>query len=528
MKKNLPVTDREHIVADDANILTTTNPKGIITHANDDFVEISGFSREELIGRPHNIVRHPDMPPAAFADLWATIKRKQSWMGIVKNRCKNGDYYWVNAYVTPIVRNGEIVEIQSIRRKAMPEDIRRAEHLYGQLNAGRTPRFLKRKGMAFRNKLFITFALLVGGTLAVPAVAGVLSPSLAALSLLPALLVAPAFFFREVRPICRIIDKANAIFDNPLARYVFTGRNDETGTLMLAMRYLEAETAGIVGRISETADNISEQAEQMKTALDRNRQIIDRQHAETEQVATAITQMSASIQEVANNTALSAESATRADQEVGHSREVVNRTMDAIQNLAGDIEQASQVIAQLSNDSERISSVVNVISEIAEQTNLLALNAAIEAARAGEQGRGFAVVADEVRTLANRTHDSTREIQEMIEQLQSGSRRAVDVMDQSQKQAEQSVAAGQEAVESLNAIADAVSTINEMSAQIAAALDEQKDVAREVDRSVVNIQQTSETSVEAIGISEQAGNRMAEDSLAMKQLARQFWDKRRP
>ena len=136
MKKNLPVTGVEEDYPESINILSTTDPKGMIRYVNDDFIKLSGFNEDELLNHNHNIVRHPDMPPAAFADLWDNIKQEQPWMGIVKNRCKNGNHYWVNAYVSPIIRDGKIVEYQSVRRKPSREQINRADALYGQLNEG--------------------------------------------------------------------------------------------------------------------------------------------------------------------------------------------------------------------------------------------------------------------------------------------------------------------------------------------------------------------------------------------------------
>ncbi len=169
MKKNLPVTEVEVTFSDRANILSTTDLKGAITYVNDDFIKISGFEEEELIGKNHNIVRHPDMPPAAFQMLWESLKKGKSWMGLVKNRCKNGDHYWVHAYATPIERNGAVAEYQSVRRKADKEHVHRAEWLYPQLMAGKSPGVI-RPGLSLNRKMqlyftliwWLSFALLLG------------------------------------------------------------------------------------------------------------------------------------------------------------------------------------------------------------------------------------------------------------------------------------------------------------------------------------------------------------------------------
>ena len=527
MKKNYPVTGQERTYDEDVNIFSTTDPKGRITYVNQDFIEISGFDRDELIGKAHNVVRHPDMPPAAFEDLWKTIRSGISWLGIVKNRCKNGDHYWVSAYVSPITKDGEIVEFQSVRRKPAPEEVERAESLYARLMAGKPPFWMRLPEVRFRTKLLFTFTLVMLLTLALPVWKGALDLRTALLSLLLPLPAIALFTVREVSPLCRIFAKARSIFDNPVARYVYTGRHDEAGQVMLAFKYLESEAAAIVGRVSDGAETLLGSSESLDHAVQNNRENIDRQHGDTEMVAAAVTEMSASIQEVAANAGLSAEAANRASEKTHASKQVVHRTMEAIQELAGDVRKASEVISQLHSDSDRISSIVSVISGIAEQTNLLALNAAIEAARAGEQGRGFAVVADEVRTLANRTHDSTSEIQEMIEQLQQGTTQAVSVMEQSLNRAGASVERGREAVVSLDEVTSAISEITDMSVQIAQAVAEQKEVAQEVARSVTNIQQTSERNVEGIQTTESSSRTVVEEANEMMLLARQFWDRRR-
>ena len=437
MKKNLPISDVEVRLADTANILSTTDLKGAIKYVNHEFIEVSGFDEAELLGKNHNVVRHPQMPPAAFEGLWATIKARRSWMGIVKNRCKNGDHYWVDAYVTPIVRDGEVVEYQSVRRRPNWVHVQRAEQLYAQLLAGKTPRQLRTSLLGLKARLSLGVATVVALTLGAAAFGGLLSPT-AALGLFAA---GAAFSSFVVYWLLRPLDAAEAEAraccpDDAVARWVYTGRNDEIGQLQLALKMLRAETGGVVGRISDSAQTLAGEAEGMASTVAMSNEAIRYQAEETERVAVSINQLTSSIQLVASNAHHAAEIAAKVNQEVVSSKQVVADSMSATRSLAAEVEKTAAVVEKLESASERIKLVTESIRGISEQTNMLALNAAIEAARAGETGRGFAVVADEVRALATRSQEATQEIKLIIEELGSDARQAVGAMHGSQQQAE--------------------------------------------------------------------------------------------
>ncbi len=491
MKKNYPVTGREVDFPATANILSTTNPKGIITYVNEDFIKIAGFEESELLGKSHNVVRHPDMPPAAFEDLWSTLKRGRSWMGIVKNRCGNGDHYWVDAYVTPIRENGQIVEYQSVRRKPDRKLVERAEQVYATLREGGMPKKVKKRALPLHAKLTAAFAVsllpLVAAPLAVPgsvlalAIGGALSLGLgtAAARLL-------------LQPVSEASRRAAALVDNPLMQYIYTGRNDEAGQMLLAIKMLESEAGGIVGRIADAAQSMMKAAEDLQQKLGQSSEMVTGQFRDTEEVSAAMDQMVSSIQEMARNTSEAAQAAQKASERAGCGKQVVDLTIDNIDQIANAVENASGVLEGLQQETENIGKILDVIRDIAEQTNLLALNAAIEAARAGEQGRGFAVVADEVRSLANRTQQSTQEIQAMIERLQEGSQNAVREMENGRNQAKKGVEQVNKAGALLEEINGMVAEISNMNTLIASAIEEQSTVTTEINENVTDIRKGAE------------------------------------
>ena len=523
MKINLPVSGRAVEFSVNANILSTTNPKGAITYVNQDFINISGFSEAELLGVNHNIVRHPDMPPEAFEHLWQTLKAGRSWMGLVKNRCKNGDHYWVSAYVTPMQRNGETVEYQSVRTHPPKALADAAEQLYAQLRSGKKTHCLS------LSRLSVGMRLALAGT-ALNLLGFTVLGWLGALSWNHAAIAAPLFSLLiggmlrySLHPLDVLARKAKNIADNPLSQMLYSGRRDQFGQIDFTLQMLEAETRAVVGRIADSAHQLNEEAEELVAAVDNNNSVTLLQQGETAQVASAITQMASSVQEVARNAQLTASAASLANQETDRGRELVEQTCQHIDSLASEVQQTSAVIYQLEQHSQEINRVLEVIQSIAEQTNLLALNAAIEAARAGEAGRGFAVVADEVRGLASRTQQSTAQIQGTIDTLRRSTGDAVVAMQRSHSKAETSVEQAQFAARALDGITQRVGEISDMSVQIAAAVEEQSSVGDSIQCNLTGISQATQSNVLAGNQSRTTAAHVAQLAERLQLLAAQFW-----
>ncbi|MCF6280898.1 MAG: methyl-accepting chemotaxis protein [Candidatus Polarisedimenticolaceae bacterium] len=521
MKNNLPVTNKEVSFSSETIILSTTNPKGTITYINQDFLKVSGFSGDELINNNHNIVRHPDMPPAAFADLWDTIKGGSPWMGIVKNRCKNGDHYWVDAFVTPIIKDGEIVEYQSVRIQPDASSVARAEKTYQQINAGKSITALRKTlPLQFKISLMSTASLLPLITMLVL----IETPSITQTggAILLSLLMAWFGTMFLLQPLKKVIKKALEATNNPLMRYIYTNRTDEAGTLELALKMANSERAAIIGRMSDTLDNLGQVISSTSTTAEQTSQGMQQQKDDLNSLVSAMAEISTSIHGVASSTIEAAGAAKQGKVQAISGGNEVTALLNSILEVAAETKQAAAVINQLGESSKGIGSVLDVIKGIAEQTNLLALNAAIEAARAGEQGRGFAVVADEVRTLAVRTQDATQEIQLMIEQLQQEAHEAVEVMERGSTTAQASVEKGEQTRATFNIISEMVARVDEMIAIVATTVGQQSSVAEEINHKLVNISSvTDETASGAIQTA-QIISTLAKEVEHTERLVKQF------
>lgn len=519
MRLNMPLSDRERSYPTDQRLISATDSRGILTYCNDEFVAVSGFSREELIGSPHNLVRHPHMPPAVFQQMWEYLKAGKSWMGIVQNRCKNGDHYWVNAYVTPIREAGRVIGYESVRVKPSANQIRRAEALYRRIREGRSPSTWPEKLQRVSRILLLPLL----GTLLATLFYSQDLPLLAIACPIALLFLQSALSrIDQQRTLSKVHEAAPGVFNDPLIARTYSDESAAIAQLQLSLISEAARVRTVLCRLGDYADQTADQAAQSGQLVQQAELALQAQQVEADMAATAMQEMAASITQVASHVQLTATEARQANQLSRDGARQAQQSRYVVETLAQTVAAISASVEGLAVEAQSIQQATDIIRAIAEQTNLLALNAAIEAARAGEQGRGFAVVADEVRALASKTQESTQSIQRIIGNLQTVATQAVEIARQGSAEAHAGVARVAETEAALDSISAAVERIHQMAEQMAAAAEQQSLVAEDISRQISTISQATEQNAQVTGRSAQLGTELESTANALHALVERF------
>ena len=513
MRTNLPVTQQEYTFAAHETLLSTTDVESHISYANAAFIRTSGYAAHELIGQPHNLVRHPDMPVEAFEDMWRTLKDGQSWRALVKNRRADGDHYWVCANAAPMRRNGQLTGYLSVRTHPQRSEIEAATSLYARFKAG------KAQGLAFHRGLIVRTGLmrwasalqllptawrvrlpLLGVGLVTGAALAFSGLSLTALAvtgvaLAGSLLLANVFIESQITtPLRHIKATAQQVATGEQAADLNLNRVDDIGLIARAINQSGLNLQSLVADVQEQASGVQAASHEISAAVNDLSSRTEQAASSLEETAAAMEQQTASVKQ-------NSDTAHQASQLAHEATEVAAKG-------GSDMARVEATMSQITASSRKIADIISVIDGIAFQTNILALNAAVEAARAGEQGRGFAVVASEVRSLAGRSATAAKEIKTLIDdsvaKVESGSRLVTD--------------AGQ----TMNDVVTQVNRVNDLMREITVASKEQSLGISQVAQAVAQLDQMTQQNAAMVEESSAAAISMGDQAIHLVDAVKVF------
>ncbi|WP_061295603.1 methyl-accepting chemotaxis protein [Leptospira interrogans] len=528
MRKNLPITSQEITIPINSVLISRTDMKGRISYVSQDFANISGFSEEEMLGEPHNLIRHPDVPSEIFREMWETIQDGNPWSGIIKNRAKSGDYYWVDATVTPVMNEGVISGYMSVRKKATEDQIRRAEILFSQLKNTKSFLWKLREGiqilfkklglsgkiivyalLVFVPLLFANFEWIRNGMIVLPML-GVSCGSVGILFLINTILN----YRKEIREIISI--QKEIVSGNFLMEIPEKKGNSEIFEIRSSLRVFVISIWGLLVQIKENFEKNQELYQYLSQSSEQFQSKTQNQAASVEQTASASHELSSTLDEIVKSIHLQSTGLTAINDGIGKVNESIQNVSKSMDNLSSQTssvkEKASQsektfekailAMDEIKEYSNGISNIIGIITSISEKTNLLSLNASIESARAGEAGKGFSVVAEEISKLASQTRESIKDI--------------VNLIDNTTKAVNLGAEKFQESLSIVKQLTDYIGEVNSSATIVRASLFAQAEKLGEIRKNTDQVNQLGETVSESSGFQKTASD---EISLSMQNIA---------
>ena len=516
MRRDQAIVNEEVVYPDNYELVSTTDTRGIITYANHVFCEVAGYTADELVGKNHNIVRHPDMPKAAYKDMWDHLKKGESWHGIVKNICKDGRYYWVDAFVTPVYDGKDLVGYQSVRVKPEKIQIQRATEFYALINQGKKPQSSE-LSYTQKTRLFMVIIALVA------IFTSFVSDWYAGFSIIALAIAGLVVFKTELIEIPKMAHELKTDYDS-VSRYILSGRG-VSGIVKFHLGMNKAMRRTILGRTLDATRELDKIAQNTLAIVERTTQGIHQQKAEMEKISNAVKIMTAGSQTVMSSTEATNQRVKLTNEQCAEARELIIKGRDGVSGLSEVVEQASVTADELMQASDKVSETIGEIDSIADQTNLLALNAAIEAARAGESGRGFSVVADEVRALSTRTQESAANTMNSLAQMRVTLKEWVVKMHDSRDNAVTSTAQANQSADSIQEIYTMIDGISNHLTGIVDATGSQDSMCNEIEMHIDGIQSVADANSSLAQEMEDNARSLSENIQRMVGMSNAFGDK---